>query len=438
MTKKSAHHLDVYIVDGSRTPFLKDRKKPGPFSASDMAVQTCRQLLARQKFSANAIDEVICGCTMPSPDEANIARQIALRLGCDNSIPAWTVMRNCASGMQAIDSAIKDIADGRHDLVLAGGVETMSRGPLLYNEKFTKWLLSWFYARSAVDRAKLIPQVRPAFFAPVIALLKGLNDPLIGMDMGQTAEEAAYQFGISREQMDAFALLSQQRARQAQEAGHFNAEITTIYDTRGNYYDKDDGIFYDTSLEKLASRQPVFDRTYGTVTAANSSQITDGAAFLILAGRQAVRKYHLPVIGRIVDVEWAGLDPRVMGLGPVHAVMPILQRYHYQLGDIDYWELNEAFAAQVLSCFAAWNDKNYCQKYLGLDKAAGEVDMTRVNVDGGAIALGHPVGATGTRLVLHLLQVLKRNNAKRGIATLCIGGGQGGAMLIENISEVAQ
>jgi acetyl-CoA C-acetyltransferase len=189
-------------------------------------------------------------------------------------------------------------------------------------------------------------------------------------------------------------------------------------------------------MERLAKLKPFFDKPFGMVTAGNSSQVTDGAAFVILASADAVKQYNLPVLGRIVDTQWSALNPAEMGLGPVHAITPLLKRHDLKLKDIDYWEINEAFAAQVLACLRAWEDTDYCRNQLGLEKALGTLDTERLNVDGGAIALGHPVGASGARVVLHLLHVLRRKKAKRGIASLCIGGGQGGAILLENVTGV--
>lgn len=422
----------VYVVDGARTPFLKARGKPGPFSASNLAMGAGRPLLARQPFAAGDLDEAIMGCVMPGPDEANIARLLALRLGCDKHIPAWTVQRNCASGLQALDCAAQSIAYGRADLVLAGGVESMSHAPVLLAEKMVAWLSDWARARTATAKLKTLGQLRPAYFKPIIALLRGLSDPLVGLSMGQTAEILAHRFGISREQMDAYAVRSHQRLAAAQEAGNLR-EIETLYDTRGNFYAADDGLRADSTVEKLGGLKPVFDKPFGKVTAGNSAQVTDGAALLILASETAVNKWDLPVLGRIVDSEWAGLDPAQMGLGPVHAMTPIMKRHKFQLEDIDYWEINEAFATQVLACLAAWNDKKYCKEELHIRGVMGELDESRLNVDGGGVSLGHPVGASGARIVLHLLHVLERNNARRGMASLCIGGGQGGAMLVERI-----
>ena len=214
-------------------------------------------------------------------------------------------------------------------------------------------------------------------------------------------------------------------------AGHFEGEIAPLFDTAGKLYVADDGMREDSTPENLAKLKPFFDRKYGNVTAGNSSQITDGAAWLVLASEAAVAKHNLPVLGTIVDSEWAGLDPAQMGLGPVHAATPIMQRHGLDLGDLDLWEINEAFAAQVIACLRAWASDDYCRAELGLDRALGTLDTSKLNVDGGAIALGHPVGASGARIVLHLLKALERTGGKRGIASICIGGGQGGAMLVQ-------
>ncbi len=420
----------VYIVDGSRTPFLKAKGKPGEFAAVELALGCARPLLARQPFSPEQLDEVIVGCMMPGPDEANIARVIALRLGCGKKVPAWTVQRNCASGMQSIDSAAADISLGRANLVLAGGVEAMSHSPVLLNNAMVGWLGRLAMSKKPIDKLKTFAALRPHLLKPIIGLLRGLTDPVVGLSMGQTAENIAHRFNIDRLTMDTFAVQSHQRLAAAQEAGLLD-EIEALYDKKGNVFLNDDGVRTDSSVERLAKLRPVFDKQFGNVTAGNSAQITDGAAMLILASEEAVKEFKLPVMGKLIDSHWAGLEPAQMGLGPVHSITPILQRNELALKDIDYWEINEAFAAQVLSCLAAWEDEKYCKEELGLDTTLGKLDQSILNVDGGGVSLGHPVGASGARIVLHLLKVLERNKAKRGIASLCIGGGQGGAMLIE-------
>jgi len=420
----------VYIVDGARTPFLKAAGRPGFFTASDLAVGAARPLLMRQSFEPGNLDEVILGCVMPGPDEANIARLTALRLGCGKHVPAWTVQRNCASGMQALDCAYSNIASGRSNLVLAGGVEAMSHAPVLLNNHMVNWLAQWAKAKSMGQKLQALSQLRGKHLVPIIGLLRGLSDPVVGLSMGQTAEILAYRFGIDREAMDAYAVDSHQRLARAQDEGWLE-EVEVLYGTTGKFYQHDDGLRRDSDVAKLAKLRPVFDRHFGRVTAGNSAQVTDGAAMLILASESAVKEHQLPVMGRIVDSEWAGLEPSQMGLGPVHAMTPIMKRKRWKLSSIDYWEINEAFATQVLACIEAWKDKDYCKNELGSRSPLGEIDRDRLNVDGGGVSIGHPVGASGARIVLHLLHVLERNNAKRGMASLCIGGGQGGAMAVE-------
>jgi acetyl-CoA C-acetyltransferase len=251
--------------------------------------------------------------------------------------------------------------------------------------------------------------------------------------MGQTAENLAHRFGITRAEMDAFAARSHARVIAAQKAGHYANEVLPIYDRAGRLYAADDGVREDSTPENLAKLKPFFDRKYGNVTAGNSSQVTDGGAWVVVASAKAVERHKLEPIGRIVDSQWAGLDPAQMGLGPVYAATPILQRHGFGLDDLDAWEINEAFAAQVIGCERAWASDAFCREELGLPGALGAIDQAKLNVDGGAIALGHPVGASGTRIVLHVLNVLRRTGGRRGMAAICIGGGLGGAMLVERV-----
>ena len=421
----------IYIIDGARTPFLKARNAPGPFAASDMATAAGSALLARQRFAPDQLDEVILGCASPSPDEVNIGRVVALRMGCGIKVQGWTVMRNCASGMQALDSAIANIQLGRSQLVLAGGVDALSRAPLLYSDPMVRWFAGWMGARTVGQKLAMVKRFRPGYLAPVIGIMKGLTDPIAGQLMGQTAENLAFEYAITRADMDAYAVESHRRVAAAQDAGHFADEIVPLVGTDGAVFAADDGLRRDASVAGLAKLKPFFDKKYGRVTPGNSSQITDGATWLVLAGEAAVERFGLEPIGRIVDSQWAGLEPERMGLGPVHAATPILQRHRLGLNDLDQWEINEAFAAQVIACLRAWQDDDYCRTRLGLPGALGRIDPARVNIDGGAVALGHPVGASGARIVLHLLQSLRRTGGRRGIAAICIGGGLGGAMMVE-------
>lgn len=421
----------VYIVDGARTPFLKAHGGPGPFTPVDLAVQCGRPLLMRQPFAPDAFDQVILGCVNVIADEMNPARVAALRLGMGDAMVAFTVQINCGSGMQSIDTAYRYIRDGSCDLILAGGAEALSHAPLVMRQGAVEWYAGLAQTKGPLDVAKHMGGLRPDFFKPIVGLERGLTDPITDLNMGQTAEVLAHHFDISREQADTYAVESQHRLAKAQEEGWLDNEIEPAFDREGNVYEKDDGVRPDSSIGKLAKLNPVFERPFGKVTPGNSSQITDGACWVVLASEEAVQKYGLEPLAEIKDSQWAALDPSIMGLGPVLCSTPMMQRNNLALKDIDLWELNEAFAAQVLACLAAWQDKDFCTQVLGLDKAFGAIARDRLNVDGGAISLGHPVGCSGNRIVLHLANTLRRLKKTRGIATECIGGGLGGAMLLE-------
>jgi acetyl-CoA C-acetyltransferase len=396
-------------------------------------VQCGRPLLLRQPFAPDAFDQVILGCVNVIADEMNPARVAALRLGMGEAMTAFTVQINCGSGMQSIDTAYRYIREGVSDLVLAGGAESLSHAPLVFSRSAVGWYARLNAARSPWAKLAAALSVRPSFFKPVIGLERGLTDPITDLNMGQTAELVAHLFHITRRQADEYAAESQQRLARAQKEGHFDGEIEPAFAGDGTLYDHDDGVRPDSTPETLAKLRPAFERPWGQVTPGNSSQITDGASWVILASDEAVRQHKLTPKAVILDSEWSALDPSVMGLGPVYCSTAILRRYQFALGDIELWELNEAFAAQVLGCLAAWEDPEFCRDALGLDGAAGTIPRDRLNVDGGAIGVGHPVGASGNRIVLHLVNAMKRLGLKRGIATECIGGGQGGAMLIEAI-----
>lgn len=423
----------VYLVDGARTPFLKSRGRPGPFTPVDLAVQCGRPLLLRQPSVAEAIDMTILGCVNVIADEVNPARVAALRLGLDEEMVAFTVQINCGSGMQSIDTAFRYIQDGSADIVLAGGAEALSHAPLVIRRDAADWFGRFSIEKSAWRKAKRLTELRPRFFKPIVGLERGLTDPIVNLNMGQTAEVIAHLFSVTREQADQYAVTSHSRLAQAQDAGFLKGEVIPIVDREGNLYERDDGVRPDTSVEKLAGLSPAFEKPYGQVTPGNSSQITDGASWTILASEAAVDKHQLAPFARIVDSQWSALDPSIMGLAPTLCVTALLKRNGLARDDVDLWEINEAFAAQVLACLAAWKDEAYCKEGLGLDGPFGLVEHDRLNVDGGAVALGHPVGASGNRITLHLANAMKRIGAKRGVATECIGGGQGGAILVEAI-----
>jgi acetyl-CoA C-acetyltransferase len=396
-------------------------------------VQCGRPLLLRQPFPPDAFDQVILGCVNVIADEMNPARVAALRLGMGETMTAFSVQINCGSGMQSIDTAYRYIRAGDADLILAGGAESLSHAPLVFSNKAVNWYGQLFAARALGARASAMLAFRPDYLKPIIGLERGLTDPITELNMGQTAELVGHLFNITRRQADEYAAESQQRLAAAQKNGVFSGELEPAFAHDGMVFDYDDGVRPDSTADSLAKLRPAFERPWGKVTAGNSSQITDGASWVILASDEAVEQYKLTPKAVIVDSEWSALDPSVMGLGPVYCSTALLKRRHLALADVELWELNEAFAAQVLGCLAAWQDDEFCRDALGLPGAAGRVPREQLNVDGGAIGLGHPVGASGNRIVLHLVNAIRRLGKKRGLATECIGGGQGGAMLIEAI-----
>ncbi len=430
-TTRPSYERPVYVVDGRRTPILKASGSPGPFSASDLAVACARDLLLRYPRVREHIQEGVWGCVMPGESEANIARVIGLRLGLGHHVPAHTVQRNCASGMQALDAAARSVARGDADLVLAGGVEAMSRAPVLLGPDAVAWLGGFARAKGLWARLRRLAGLRPRMLRLVSALKCGLTDPVVNLSMGQTAEELAYRFHVSRRAMDAFALESHELAARAQDAGVFEDEIAPLYDASGKVYDRDTGVRRDSSLERLAWLRPVFDVPTGKVTAGNSAQISDGAAALLLASEAAVERHRLPVLGTLRHISWVALDPTVMGLGPVVAMRDLFERAGIAVAEVDCFEINEAFSAQVLACLKAWRDEAYMRSELGRDDCLEPIDKERLNPHGGAVAIGHPVGMTGARIVLHALKQLRRTKGRFGVASLCVGGGQGGAALLE-------
>ncbi|MET0219699.1 MAG: acetyl-CoA C-acyltransferase, partial [Tardiphaga sp.] len=332
----------VYIIDGSRTPFLKARSGPGPFTPVDLAVQCGRPLLARQTFAPDAFDQVILGCVNVIADEMNPARVAALRLGMGEKMVAFTVQINCGSGMQSIDTGYRYIREGSADLMLAGGTEALSYAPLVWPQQGVRWFAGLASAKGIVAKLAAFAKTRPSFFKPIIGLERGLTDPITELNMGQTAENVGHLFGITREQSDAYAVESHRRLAHAQQQGWLKGEVEPAFDRKGQFYDHDDGVRADSSVEKLGKLKPVFERPWGRVTAGNSSQITDGASWTILASEEAVAKHGLTPKAVIVDSHWSALDPAIMGLGPVLSATALLKKHQLSLDDIETWELNEA------------------------------------------------------------------------------------------------
>ena len=420
----------IYIVDGVRTPFAKAGTTLADVEAVELGKTVVGQLMARTGVDPSRIEEVIFGCVGQPPDAANIARVISLRAGLPESVPAITVHRNCASGFEAVTQAAEKMLVGRGDIFVVGGVESMSRVPLLFSYGAAKKFGALARAKNLSQRLGVLASFRATDFQPLVGLQLGLSDPVSGFNMGQTAENLSRDFRISREEQDAFAMKSHHKAVAGRE--QLKQEITPVYLPKAKkapgFMDQDNGPRENQTMEALAKLKPVFEPGTGTVTAGNSSQITDGAAALLMMTERALRDTGLTPLGRLGGYAYAGLDPSRMGLGPVYAIHRAEQKTGLNLANAEIIEINEAFAAQVIACQRAAKSESYCRENLKRDKALGEIPDEILNVNGGAIALGHPVGVTGARLVLTTLKELHRRNLNRGLVSLCVGGGQGGAL----------
>lgn len=419
----------IAIIDGLRSPVAKANGKLNNVSADTLGAIITKELILRNGLEYEQFDEVIIGNVAQPANAANIARVMAIRAGFPQTTPAYTVHRNCASGMQSISSAIEKINSDQGDLYLVGGVESMSNIPLLHSDKFRNFMTKLTYARNVGDKLHLLSTFKPSFLKPVIGLISGLTDPISGRIMGITAENLANEFKISREDQDKYAVESHIKAQKAIQSKILAQEIHPIM-TRDSSIIDDDGVRFGQNMESLKKLRPIFDRLSGTVTAGNSSQVSDGACSLIVTTEQKAKELNLEPLGFISDYSYSGLDAHRMGLGPIYATKKLFDKTNTKLEDIDIIELNEAFAAQVIANLEAFKSNEFCQKTFG-SNAIGEIDKSILNVNGGAIALGHPVGMSGSRIVLTALKELRRRGAKKALATLCVGGGQGAAFLLE-------
>jgi len=403
--------VTAYLVGGVRTPMGKYGGALAGVRPDDLAALVVAEAVARAGVPVDDIDEVVLGAANQSgEDNRNVARMAALLAGLPDSTPGFTVNRLCASGLQAIASAAAAVESGQADLVVAGGVESMTRAPWVMAKPGTPWARPG----EVVDTSLGWRFTNPRFADLDGDRATSGSAGTITLPMGETAEEVAALDGITREQSDRFALRSHERAVAAAKDGRFDDEIVTV-ETKAGPVTADEGPRPDTTLERLSKLRTVF-RDGGIVTAGSSSPLSDGAAAIVVAGEDAVRRHGLTPRARIVAAGSAGVPPHLMGLGPVPATEKALGRAGWSTRDLDAAEINEAFAAQALACIGR----------LGLDPES-------VNADGGAIALGHPLGCSGARLTVTLLGRMEREDARRGLATLCVGVGQGLAMLVERV-----
>lgn len=428
------HGKPIAVVAAARTPFAKAFTELQEVSAVELARVALLDSLRRCGLSGSDVDEVVMGNVAGPPDAANIARVIALKADIPIDRVAHTVNRNCASGMESILGGWQAINEKRARIVIAGGTESMSNIPLMFNRQAAAIWSRLARCRTMTQRLRTFASFRPRHFKPVIGIQLGLTDPVSGLNMGETAEVLAKEFEISREDQDQFAMDSHHKAESAQVKCFTSGEIAMVELPNGTRFEKDNTVRHGQSMEQLAKLRPIFDRQ-GTVTAGNSCPLTDGAASLVLTAPEDLGRFATPPLGYITSYAIAGCDPRRMGLGPVYATAKVLQQTGLSMDDFDLIEINEAFAAQVIACEKALASKEFAASELGMSAAVGEIPRSRLNVHGGAIALGHPVGTTGARLVLTLLRALKASGKRRGLATLCVGGGQGVAMVVETEQE---
>ncbi len=445
-----AHDRDVVLVDGVRTPFAKAGSKFKDIHPSELGRAALKELINRTNLDVEQVDEVIIGNVGNPSDAVNISRVVALRAGIPQKVSAHSVHRNCASAMESITSGFDKIKAGSAEVVVAGGTESMSTYPLMMGDAMVKSFERLGGARSPVqqlmalggifksDLKQIVDMMTTAPmqstpFKPRIAVVEGLTDPFVGINMGQTAEILAKEFGLSREEQDQFALQSHMKAVTAQKSKRLDEEITPVFlpPKFKEYVAQDIGPRAEQTLEQLAKLKPFFDRQYGSITVGNSCPITDGAAMVLLMSRAKAKELGYTPKITVRSYAFAGLEPERMGLGPVYATPLALKRAGLNFKDLGLIELNEAFAAQVLACVKAFGSASFAKEKLGRDQAVGEVNPNILNVNGGAIALGHPVGATGSRLAITLMREMQKKNVQFGLATLCIGGGQGGAVILE-------
>jgi len=420
----------IAIVSGVRTPFVKAFTDFNDVPAKELARVAFSELLQRTELDPNLVDEVVLGTVATTSDAANIARVVSLLAGIPERKRAVTISRNCASGIEAVTTAYEKIVSGLDQIVLAGGTESMSNVPFTYK----KTVQNFFIQSRKMTTAKKIAaiwKIKGDFFSPTVGLQEALTDPVCGLNMGQTAELVAKDWGITRKEQDEFALESHKKAAAAR--AKLSEEIVPF--NIGPKFKKtitiDTGVRENQSMEDLGKLKPVFDPKNGTVTAGNSSQLTDGACALLVMTEERAAELGLKPLGFVRSYSYEGLDPRRMGLGPAHAIPTALHKAGVTLKDIELFEINEAFAAQVIASERALASDSYCREKLGLLGAVGTIDRSKLNVNGGGIALGHPVGATGARLILTLLLEMRRRGLGLGIASLCIGGGQGAAVVLE-------
>lgn len=420
----------VAIVAGVRTPFAKAGTALKDFTAIELGKLAVAELIQRSNLDGTHVDAVVYGTVVPSVIAPNIAREISLMPMLPRGTEAYTVSRACASANQAITDAADQIVLGHHDVIIAGGAESLSNVPILHSRSMSEKLVAFSRARSAGQRMKLLGSIRPKDFVPITP---AIAEPTTGETMGESAEKMAKINHVTRQAQDEFALRSHERAAEGTRDCRLTAEIVPVYlpPKLDKALTSDNGIRTDSSLEQLAALKPVFDRRYGSVTAGNASPLTDGASAVLLMSEERAKSLGYAPLAFIRSYAYAALDPgEQLLMGPVLAAPVALKRAGLGLRDMDLVEMHEAFAAQVLSNLQGFTSREWARR-AGFDAPVGEVDLARLNVMGGSISIGHPFGATGGRILTTLVNELRRRDGEFGLMTVCAAGGMGHAMVVE-------
>ena len=421
----------VFIVDGLRTPFVKSGKEFRDIHPRDLGINNLREFLHKIDLKGNEIDEVLFGNSFTLYDSPNIARVISLSSSLPQSIPAATIHKNCASSMEAFFLASHKIQQEERDSIIAGGVDSMSYIPLILSQSLSNKIQSFFLSKTFRQKCKTLFSIKRKDIKFISPLMEGLKDPFTGYSMGETAEIIAREFGISRESQDAFAIESHKKAKRAKER---LSEEMFPYITPTQIVNEDRGVRSQISEKKLKKMSGFFDKKYGSITIANSCSTNDGSSLVLVMSEKKLKLLGLKPLAEVIAFSSVGLEPERMGLGPVYAAAQALKQAKLTLKDMNLIEINEAFAGQVLACLKAFNSKSFAEEKLALSSPVGEIDPEKLNINGGAIAIGHPIAATGTRLILTLAKEMQRRKVEFGLAALCVGGGQGSAVILKRTS----
>ena len=421
----------VFVVDGLRTPFVKAGKEFKKIHPKILGYKNLKEFLYKMNFKGTEIEEVIFGHSFTLPDSANIARLIGLYGGLDKKIPASTIHKNCASSMESFMISAHKIQNGPCSSLIAGGVESMSYAPFFLNQNLSHQLQDLWFSKSWKQKARTLLSIKKRDIRIFSPLLEGLKDPFTGYMMGETAELLAREFAISKQEQNEFAVNSHKKAWANKEK--LKEEMFSFW-VKEQVIEEDKGIKPRLSVQSLNKRQGYFDKKYGSVTIANSCPINDGSALLLLMSEEKMKALGLKALATIKSMANRGLEPQRMGLGPVYASKIALKKAGLKLKDMGLIEINEAFSAQVLACLKAFSSKSFAKQAWNQDQALGEIDPDLLNVNGGALAIGHPIAATGARLILSLTKEMKRRQVQYGLASLCVGGGQGSAVILELVS----